>query len=132
MGLHRIISYSLLACFCQVNPWMTIVGALYVPVEYKLLAFFAANFGNRPLPLPSYGIGAWEDIINLVSSIAISINVAMAVFVTTPLRMYGFFSKLLAFVVVEKVLLVLRFCLSRIVGRMPDDVHRMQDDISMV
>merc|ERR1712129_24857 len=95
--LALVIGYTLIACFCQVQRSMAIIGVFCLIVEYKILAFRMTNVTCRPWPLYGHGIGVWQDILNMASICAITVNVYLAVFQTG--LMWGLWQKLLTFVI---------------------------------
>merc|ERR1740121_33661 len=99
--LQLVIGYTLIACFSQVQRWMAILGVFCLIIEYKILSFRMTNVTCRPWPLYGHGIGVWQDILNMASTCAITVNVYLVVFWTgVPGDNW---KKLIIFVVAEKV-----------------------------
>lgn len=125
--LQLVVGYTLMACFSQVQPAMAIIGIFGLSIEYKILAFRMVNVNGRPWPLYGQGIGVWQDILNMASGLAVSVNVALAVFKMMPVLQLGVRMQLLIFIVAEKVLLSLRYTATQYVETQPDDVRRIED-----
>lgn len=125
--LQLVIGYTLMACFSQVQPFMAIIGVGCLIIEYKILAFRMTNVTCRPWPLYGHGIGVWADVLNLASVLAVSVNVLLAVFVMAPFRGLSFKTKLIVFIIAEKVLLSLKYGISLLLESQPDDVRAIDD-----
>merc|ERR1719414_2625500 len=81
----------------------------------------------RPWPTGAEGIGLWQDVFANLSSVAVTMHLAVAVFVMNPMQMWPLEHQLVAFVVLEHAMLFLRGAVRASIPDEPDDVRRIED-----
>merc|ERR1719414_1537900 len=81
----------------------------------------------RPWPTGAEGIGLWQDVFANLSSVAVTMHLAVAVFVMNPMQMWPLQHQLVAFVVLEHAMLFLRGAVRASIPDEPDDVTRIRD-----
>lgn len=125
--LQLAITFTLIAAFSQVQQWMLVLGLISLSVEYHIVAYRMTNVTCRPWPAGASGIGVWAHIIDSASTLAVTCNVALAVFLMEPLRSLRFRERLIIFIVAEKALLTLKSLVQGLWQDQPDDVRRIAD-----
>merc|ERR1719478_121054 len=85
------------------------------------------NVTCRPFPRGAEDIGSWQTIFEVLSTLAVAVNAGMAVFVMHPMRNWTSGSEMLAFLLLEHVMLGLRFVIGSLIPDSPHDVVKIDD-----
>jgi len=125
--LELTVGYALLACFGICLPSMATIGFVCNMLEYRLLAYRMTNVTCRPEPRGASGIGAFQEVMEVVSLIALSMNVGLAVHTMLPGRRWPPWKQLLAFICAEKAMLMLRSFIGFFMPDEPYDVVLIGD-----
>mmetsp|Transcript_125034 Transcript_125034/g.361640 ORF Transcript_125034/g.361640 Transcript_125034/m.361640 type:complete len:952 (-) Transcript_125034:83-2938(-) len=125
--LECAIGYALLTCFGIMYPMLAFFGFLGSLVEYRLLAYRMTHVTCRPMPHGASGIGTWQWVFETISSIAILVNVMLIAFVMYPMRSFALEEQLLLCIILEHVLLGIRYLIDIAIPDTPLDVRRIDD-----
>eukprot|EP00928_Gymnodinium_smaydae_P080099 TRINITY_DN63883_c0_g1_i1.p1 TRINITY_DN63883_c0_g1~~TRINITY_DN63883_c0_g1_i1.p1 ORF type:complete len:763 (-),score=163.82 TRINITY_DN63883_c0_g1_i1:131-2419(-) len=110
--MELVLSLGFIMMFSVVMPMMAPLALVCNVIEIRLIAYRTSYVNKRPYPRGQEGIGSWSTIIECICSVAVMVNVALAVFTMHPIRDYSMSSKLAIFLVAEHSMLLLQ----RLVG----------------
>lgn len=122
-----VVPYALLACFGVCYPQLAIWGCFCMVVQYRLLAFRMTNVTCRPMPRRAKGIGHVQEVMEVISYVALTLNVSIVVFLLEPVRGYTTDHKIALFILLEQAAFFLRRMFSYVTGSIPDDVILIGD-----
>lgn len=125
--IELAVGFAMLTCFGVVLPFMGVLAFFSHIVEYRLMAYRMLNVTCRPFPAAADGIGVWADILRNIAALAVVTNVAVAVFAMYPMRDWNFRQQLIAFLVLEHSMLVLRRIVVSFVDKEPALYKRVDD-----
>jgi len=125
--LECAIGFALITCFGILFPLLAFFAFLANLVEYRLLAYRMTHVTCRPMPNGASGIGTWQFVFESTSTIAVVVNVLLIVFVMYPLRSQSLKSQFFLFIVMEHVLLGIRYLIDIAIPDVPLDVRRIED-----
>jgi hypothetical protein len=106
--MELILSLGFVMMFAVELPVMAFLALLSNMVEMRMLAFKMSYVHQRTEPTGQEGIGAWAGIIETISTVAVVINVGMAIFCMHPLRDLSFKVQLGLFVCAENGMLLIQ------------------------
>lgn len=125
--LENVMMLAFVASFSVVLPAISFMSLLSSLLEVKANATRSLFSVRRPVPLNSSGIENWRDILAWVESIAVALNLGMAIFAMRPLRDQPLEKKLLLFVISQHVLLILKEAVKAKFAPVPLDVHECEE-----
>jgi len=104
--MELVLSCGFLMMFSVALPVMASLAFMCNLLELRLLAFKIMYVMRRPVPLGQEGIGAWSSILEMIATVAVVVNIGMAVFSMLPLKSQPVQVKLLLFIVAEHGMLI--------------------------
>jgi hypothetical protein len=117
------IAFMTLVAFGNVVPVMATIAFLSYLVVYRLYAYRMALVTGRPYPLNACGIGIWQQVFEISAFLAVVINVGYLVTVEHPFRGERLGSQMVAFLVCEHCVVILRFAVKSFTPHEPDGVR---------
>lgn len=121
--LEFAISFTLLTCFGILYPPVALFALLCHFVEYRLLAHRMVNITCRPDPNGAEGIGQWQSVFEVISNFGVIINVGLIIFFVDPIRHWPLKHQVIAVVIGEHFLFVLKGLANLMIDQTPEDVH---------
>jgi len=125
--LECAIGYALITCFGILFPLLAAFAFLANLIEYRLLAYRMTHVTCRPVPRGASGIGSWQWVFETISSVAVVANVCLIAFVMRPMRSMSRWHQFGIFIVLEHILLGIRYLLDNVIPECPQDVRRIDD-----
>ncbi|OQS02860.1 hypothetical protein THRCLA_04808 [Thraustotheca clavata] len=125
---EMIIQYGYITLFVISFPLAPFLALVNNYFEIRIDAFKLAKESRRPNPKGAEDIGTWMTILEIMSTIAVITNVAAAIFTshTTFSGVSGEW-KLIAFIVIEHGILLMKYFLAIVVEDVPEDVQLQLD-----
>jgi hypothetical protein len=117
------VAFMTLVSFGNAVPNLAFGGFLCYLVLYRLFAYRMVLVTGRPYPQPSNGIGIWQSVFETSGFLAVVINVGYLVTVEYPFRNALLADQILSFLVLEHLVVTLRFCVKSISPHEPDGVR---------
>jgi hypothetical protein len=111
--MELVLSLGFVMMFVVVLPVMAPLACLCNLIELRLQAFKMMYVTRRTNPVGQEGIGAWAEIIKIMATMSVIINVALAVFSMHPIKDKPMHFKLLAFLGAEHVLFMITSIIQR-------------------
>jgi len=113
-----VISFPLAPLLALVNNYF----------EIRIDAFKLSKESRRPDPKGAEDIGTWETILEVMNNISVVTNVAAVVFTSqTTFDHKAMDYKMWAFIIMEHLILLVKFALSVFVDDVPEDVKLQLD-----
>jgi len=122
--MELIIDYGYVVMFSAAYPIVPLIALIVNVIEVRVDAFKLCHLMKRPYPTPANSIGEWESIIRTISVIGALTNTSIIVFTANIFDLTDFATKWAYFMVIEHVLLVFKFLISRQVPDIPNDVKK--------
>jgi len=120
--LELAISFALFTCFSTLYPVLAIFAFVCHLVEYRLLARRMIFITSRPMPWGAEGIGQWSAVMSFVSNVAVLVNAGLVLMFYDPVRHWTADKKLVAFVLLEHMLILLKMLAFHFIPGVPEDV----------
>jgi len=102
--MNLVVCMGFVMMFAVALPCMATISFMCNLVELRMQAFKMIHFYRRVDPKGQEGIGAWLQIMWILSKFGVIVNVGMAVFSMRPLRAQPLPAKLLQFIIAEHFL----------------------------
>jgi len=125
--MELTVQFALVTCFSVVLPVLAVLALVSNMVEYRLLAYRQLAVKQRAFPSGAEGIGAWQDIFRAVCFLAILVNTGLAVFAMLPFKALSMEYKLLAFLILEHVMMFVKIGVETSIPDLPRDVDDADD-----
>lgn len=124
--LELAIGFAVTVCFGLVLPVVLFMVLFGHCLEYFLIHYRMVIVTQRPFPYGADGIGPWKSIFDNISVIGIISNVGIACFFEHPLREQSKQEQLIAFLLLEHGMLLVREFVKRLIPDQPTDVDRVR------
>jgi len=115
---EMVIQYGYITLFSFVFPLMPLFGVINNYFEIRI-DFNNFTTAQRPIPIPSSGIGVWKTVLSLFSTTAIFTNIALICFKTNLLNDFDRQYKIIIFLSSSFVLLLILFIIRLIIPDIP-------------
>ncbi|CAG9330895.1 unnamed protein product [Blepharisma stoltei] len=122
--MELIIDYGYVVMFSAAFPIVPLIALFVNIIEVRVDAYKLCYLMKRPYPTPANSIGEWESIVRTISVIGALTNTAIIIFTANIFDLTDFATKWGYFMVIEHVLLVFKFLISRQVPDIPNDVKK--------
>lgn len=107
-----IMALGFVMLFSSVAPFISVLCLAIFVVKLKADAWKMTHVFRRPFPYAATGIGAWNDIVELLAWLGLMTSVAIPIMNREFFRQYSPEAKLVFFFVVEHILALLKGVLS--------------------
>jgi len=111
--MELFVSLGFVTMFSTVYPFIAFLALASNMIELRVLAFRMCRVLRRPMPRGQEGIGAWMQIMQVVTYLSCVTTVAIVVFALRPLKEMHSAQKTLYFVVGEHLMLAMAFLFAR-------------------
>jgi len=122
--MELIIDYGYVVMFSAAFPIVPLIALMNNMVEVRVDAYKLCHLMRRPYPAPGNNIGEWEGIVRTISVIGALTNTSIMIFTANIFGLSDFAEKWTYFMVIEHILLIFKFLISRQVPDMPGDAKR--------
>eukprot|EP00919_Chromeraceae_sp_WS-2016_P006582 GHVR01015456.1.p1 GENE.GHVR01015456.1~~GHVR01015456.1.p1 ORF type:complete len:354 (+),score=48.91 GHVR01015456.1:119-1063(+) len=109
--MELVIVFGYLVMFPTIFPLITTLAFAVVLLELRVDAFKLVKAMRLPYPHPAKSIGAWIDILEGLSLLGLIVNVGLGMFSLHMTKHFSLSRRLMAFMLLEHILLVLRYLL---------------------
>lgn len=122
--MELIIDYGYVVMFSASFPIIPLIAFMVNVIEVRVDAYKLCHLMRRPYPAPANSIGEWEGIVRTISVIGALTNTSIIIFTANIFGLENFADKWTYFMVIEHILLIFKFLLSRQMPDVPNDVKK--------
>lgn len=105
--MQLILLLGFVLMFAIALPHMAAAAFFLLMVEKQILAYKVMEVTQRNVPATQEGIGAWSQILQVITAMGVVSNVGIAVFQMYPMCRYSNLTKVIIFAVAENCFLLL-------------------------
>jgi len=110
--MELVVVFGYVTMFPIVFPLIALLAFFTTLIELRMDAVKMVRAYRRPFPFPAASIGAWNDILEAISNMAVIVNVALVVFDLKLFANTSMTVKLGIFIALEHFLLILRYAVT--------------------
>lgn len=118
-----LTQYGYMILFVAVFPVGPFLAMMCAYVQIRIDGWKLCQATRRPLPAVNEDIGMWQDMLEIVSIVAVLFNMALLMLITTYLIDHTWLSRWIVFIIAEHALFMVKFVLSVMIDDVPPEVE---------
>ena len=119
---EMVIQFGYCTLFVAAFPLAPMLALVNNFIEVRVDAWKLCQVYRRPFPMGAEDIGTWYSFLEIMSTLAVITNMALFAFTGSQLNHWSWKERVVFFVVMEHVLLTVKYLIAAIVPDIPEDV----------
>jgi hypothetical protein len=119
-----VLQFGYVTLFSVALPLAPLVALINNSVQTRVDAFKLCRTRRRPIARKTHGIGVWDNVLDVMTSISIVTNCALVGFTWSNMPDMSWSTKILIFLGCEHVLFFIKYCAQSLTPRVPGKVAR--------
>jgi len=123
---EMVIQYGYCTLFVAAFPLAPLLALVNNWIELRVDGWKLVQMHRRPFAVGAEDIGTWFSFLEIMSTLAVISNVALFVFTGSQLKDWGWLYRVIFFIVLEHILLTVKFMIAFAIPDVPEDVENAQ------
>ena len=120
--MEMVVAYGYIILFGVAFPFVPLMALFLALLEVRVDSWKLCYLTRRPFPAQDKSIGIWVSIIQTVSYIGATVNIAIVIFTADSFHIHNESTQWLLFLSIERGIFILKFLISAYIPDIPSKV----------
>jgi hypothetical protein len=117
-----VIQYGYTVLFVAAFPLAPTIAFVSSFIQIRIDGWKLCQAFRRPQPKTAEDIGVWEDVLQILSSLAVIYNLGLVFLTGGYLQNYSWYARWVIFIGAEHVAFMVKYGISSLIAEVPEDV----------